>query len=51
MGYENDFFSTSECNYDNRAYRTSCDRNDVTKIKQFVNEQQARKRRIVDELF
>ena len=51
MGYENDIFSTSNCNHHNRAYRTSCALHNVTTMKQFVSKHRERKRRIIDELF
>ena len=50
VGYENDYFSNSECNHHNRTYRTSCALHNVKKMKQFVNEHRDRKRKYHDGL-
>ena len=49
LGYENDSFSTAECDHHNRAYRSTCALHNVGKMKTFVEELLDRKRRKKEE--
>ena len=49
LGYENDSFSTTDCDHHNGAYRSTCALHNVEKMKVFVEEIQDRKRKKVEE--